>query len=90
MSKIITAFTVDNFPEIKENDYSYKDFFNKKLTRNQSAVYIENNQFLIGIIVLQDIDISIKNEGITLKDYPFIKTVKNSLIPVTNKNAIGL
>lgn len=90
MSKIITAFTVDNFPEIKENDYSYKDFFNKKLTRNQSAVYIENNQFLIGIIVLQDIDISIKNEDITLKDYPFIKTVKNSLIPVTNKNAIGL
>lgn len=90
MSKIITAFTVDNFPEIKENDYSYKDFFNKKLTRNQSTVYIENNQFLIGIIVLQDMDISIKNEDITLKDYPFIKTVKNSLIPVTNKNAIGL
>lgn len=86
--KIITPFDIESYPELSEYKDGYKDFLKKKLTKNQSITYIENNQFLLGIIIHKDYQVSINNENYLLKNFPYIKTVSGNLIPSTGKNAL--
>ena len=86
--KTITPFDIESYPELFEYKDGYKDFLKKKLMKNQSVTYIENNQFLLGIVIYKDYQVSINNEDYLLKNFPYIKTVNGNLIPSTGKNAL--
>ena len=56
----------------------------RKLEKNSSIIYIEDNMFKLGYIECKDY---VLEDGTVLIDFPYIKTVKK-LIPCNGINSI--
>ena len=80
----LTYREVYNHPQYNKYSNCYSDFRNRKLEKNSSIIYIEDNMFKLGYIECKDY---VLEDGTFLIDFPYIKTVKK-LIPSDGNNSI--
>ena len=80
----LTYREVYNHPQYSKYSNCYSDFRSRKLEKNSSIIYIEDNMFKLGYIECKDY---VLEDGTVLIDFPYIKTVKK-LIPSDGNNSI--
>ena len=80
----LTYREVYNHPQYSKYSNCYSDFRNRKLEKNFSIIYIEDNMFKLGYVECKDY---VLEDGTVLIDFPYIKTVKK-LIPSDGNNSI--
>lgn len=80
----LTYREIYNHPQYSKYSNCYLDFRNRKLEKNSSVMYIEDNIFKLGYIECKDY---VLEDGTVLIDFPYIKTVKK-LIPSDGTNSI--
>ena len=79
----LTYREVYNHPQYSKYSNCYSDFRNRKLEKNSSIIYIEDNMFKLGYIECKDY---VLEDGTVLIDFPYIKAVKK-LGPCGGNNA---
>lgn len=80
----LTYREIYNHLQYSKYSNCYSDFRNRKLEKNSSVMYIEDNMFKLGYIECKDY---VLEDGTILIDFPYIKTVKK-LIPSDGNNSI--
>lgn len=77
-------------PLLQKYGRHYFDYIHNRINANSTVLYIQDNTFLRGYIILKDYHLSIEHKDIILQDFPHIVTIKGHHIPSDGFNCVVL